>query len=319
MFNWEKKGKIFDPTGRFEWMQHYAQVPTVLELEDRLRIYFTCRPKPDANDQFVSYTSFVDVKKEDPSKILYIHDNPVIDLGKPGTFDEFGIHPTSILKWDNKILLYYTGWTRGYSVPYETWIGLAISYDNGITFTKASQGPIIGKSQYNPYLANGAFVYRKDHKWYMFYAGARKWIQTKNKLEPIYHLKLATSKDGIQWECKSKEIIKAKFEFECISRPTIWESNGRFHMWFAYRSGIDNFREEASMAYSIGYASSKDFITWERKDEISGLKKGKRGWDSDMMSYPYVHQYYDNLYIFYNGNSFGKEGFGYALLNLNQK
>ena len=35
-FNWHKKGKIFDPSNRFDWMESYAQVPTPLILEDKI-------------------------------------------------------------------------------------------------------------------------------------------------------------------------------------------------------------------------------------------------------------------------------------------
>ena len=36
------------------------------------------------------------------------------------------------------------------------------------------------------------------------------------------------------------------------------------------------------------------------------------GWDSIMVAYPYVIRFNDKYWMFYNGNGFGKSGFGYA-------
>ena len=38
------------------------------------------------------------------------------------------------------------------------------------------------------------------------------------------------------------------------------------------------------------------------------------GWDSKMIAYPHVTQIGNKYYMFYCGNDFGKEGFGYAEL-----
>ncbi|MFX6006898.1 hypothetical protein ABTF07_20195, partial [Acinetobacter baumannii] len=66
----------------------------------------------------LSYISFIDVAKDNPSKILYIHDSPVLELGGTGSFDEFGVHPGSFIKQDDGTLLFfYQGWTRMESVP----------------------------------------------------------------------------------------------------------------------------------------------------------------------------------------------------------
>ena len=37
-------------------------------------------------------------------------------------------------------------------------------------------------------------------------------------------------------------------------------------------------------------------------------------WDSEMICYPYVFEHKDDLYMLYNGNDYGKTGFGLAVL-----
>ncbi|MDB9964259.1 hypothetical protein OAD50_04225 [Vicingaceae bacterium] len=314
-FNWEKLGKVFDPSNRFEWMDSYAQVPTPLILKDKIRVYYTCRPKPDHDGKFVSHTSYIDLDINDPSKVLYIHNKPIVDMGEVGSFDEFGIHPTSVLKHDNKVLLYYTGWSRKESVPYQTWIGLLVSSDNGETFQRVSNGPIIGSGLANPYLANGAFVLKKEKGFVMFYASAKSWYQGSGKPEPIYSIKCAESFDGVNWETSNNSILPEAQDNECISRPSVVYLEGEYHMWYAYRSAKEDFRSDSNFSYKIGYANSTDLKNWIRCDRDAGIVCSNYGWDSEMMSYPYVVKLAEDLLMFYNGNGFGKEGFGLARVN----
>ena len=74
-----------------------------------------------------------------------------------------------------------------------------------------------------------------------------------------------------------------------------------------------NYRTNTHNAYRIGYAESTDGIHWERKDHLSGIDVSVEGWDADMISYPCVFKKDEELVMLYNGNGFGKTGFGYAL------
>lgn len=311
-FNWIKKGLIFDPSNKFDWMMNYAQVPTVLELEDRLRIYFTTRPLPDKEKNFISNISFLDVDKSDPLKILYVHNKPILQLGGPGTFDEFGIHPTSVLNYNGLIYLYFQGWTRGLTVPYSTSLGLAISEDNGKTFKKYSVGPLFGRTPNEPFLENGFFVYREFDKWHMWYSSCSKWVETSNKYEPIYNIVYASSKDGISWERTGQKCLADKFENEVNNRPSVVKIENKYHMWFCYRS-INDFRG-GNGSYRIGYSVSDDLKNWTRCDSEAGISISKEGWDSQMIAYPYVIKIDKKFLMFYNGNEFGKYGFGAAEL-----
>jgi hypothetical protein len=83
-------------------------------------------------------------------------------------------------------------------------------------------------------------------------------------------------------------------------------------MWFCHRAG-GGFRDDPDRTYRIGYAESGDGVEWERKDEQAGIDVSPSGWDSQMVAYPFVFEHADATYLFYNGNGFGREGFGYAV------
>ena len=62
-----------------------------------------------------SHTTFIDVEIHNPKNILYEHDKPVLSPGNLGCFDEGGLIPFSIVRYDDKKYLYYIGWNL--SIP----------------------------------------------------------------------------------------------------------------------------------------------------------------------------------------------------------
>lgn len=304
---WLKQGLIFQPPATGSWMQAYAQVPTVLVKEDRLRVYFSSRP-----NQKLSMTSFADLDLHDFSKVLYVHPEPILQQGNPGTFDEHGIMPASIVEVDGLVYLYYSGWQQGVSVPYNNYTGLAISEDGGTTFTKYSEGPVIDRTPRELYSATSPDVYFDGTNWYMWYSSGTHWLEIDGKLEHTYEIKLATSHNGKSWTQTNQTVIGQSDKYEAITRPTVIRIGDQFHMWYCYR-GSKSFRT-GSDSYRIGYAWSDDLVTWHRDDTNAGISVSASGWDANMIAYPCVFRANHQIHMFYNGNGFGKEGFGHAIL-----
>lgn len=277
--------------------------------EDRLRVFFATRPKND-----ITLTSFCDLDLNDLSKILYIHDKPILELGNAGYFDQFGIMPSSIIEKNGVIYLYYSGWCRSVGVPYNNYTGIAISEDGGDTFKKVFKGPIIDRTKFEIFSATSPEVYFENNIWHMWYCSGTNWHNVNGKFEHTYDLKYASSTDGMEWKQYNKTVISQKDEFEAITKPTVIKLNDKYLMWYCYR-GTHNFRQ-GNEAYRIGYAESFDLINWKRKDEYSGFKPSENEWDSEMKAYPAVIKIKNDIYIFYNGNDFGKLGFGYVKLIL---
>lgn len=225
--------------------------------------------------------------------------------------------PADIIRHDDTTwFLYYTGWTRSGSVPYVTSIGLAVSTDNCQTFTKHAQGPIIGLNKYDPILVNGPSVTKSGETYHMFYSSATKWVDYKGKKEVYYFIKHATSGNGIDWNINDKFLLPVLTEEEVQNAPRISKIGETYYLWFCYRKGLD-FRSDLNSGYKLGLAVSKDLETWTRlEDNELGITKSESGWDNEMMCYPYMIQDNDALRLFYNGNYFGKNGFGYAEMKL---
>ena len=308
-FSWKKKGRIYDPGIEHGFIKSHAQMPTALYLNDekKIRIYFSTRSIGN-----ISQATFIDVDIKDPSKILYVHDKPVIEIGKDGMFDEHGIMPTVVLKKDNTIYLYYTGWSLRVNIPYSNWGGLAISKDNGITFKKISLAPILDRTAYDLFSAGASTIIIENNVWRMLYVSGIDWVKVNGKYEQTYSVKYASSLDGITWNREKHIIIPQTHPLEAITRPTVAKIFGKYHMWFCYR-GCNDFRDGLE-SYKIGYAWSNDYLNWHREDEKAGILPSSEGWDSRMLAYPKVIEVMGKYLMFYNGNGFGKSGFGYAEL-----
>ncbi len=313
MFKWNKKGLIFSPSGEQHWMYNYAQIPFPMDFGDFLRIYFATREKYDGK-MVRAYGGFVDLDKNDLKKVLNVATEPLVELGGIGEFDEFGSMPCSVVKNGDEYFLYYVGWTRCHSVPYDWEIGLARSLD-GTHFKRIGKGPLMGPTVGEPYLNSTPIVYKFGDTWHMFYHTGCQWIKKDEKLESQYIIKHATSTDGINWDRNNRQVLPLAVENECQTSPSVINIGGTYHMFFCYREGLD-FREDRDKSYRIGYACSSDLENWTRDDAQAGIDVSEEGWDSQMIEYPHIIKVKDRYVMFYCGNHFGKDGFGYAELEI---
>lgn len=314
MFKWKKLGLIFNPRliNRHDWMHEFAQAPCAIEYDDFIRIYFSTRSKPDKKNNYVSYPTFADFSKDGTFKLEKVSDKPILPLGETGCFDEFGIYPISVIKHEQFYRAYYAGWTRCESVPFNVAIGCAFSND-GETFEKIGSGPVLSYSIDEPFILSGPKIRKYNDYWMLFYISGTKWIKNNKKVEPVYKIRMATSKDGLNWEKLNRDIIESKLdENECQASPDVFKIGDNYHMLFSYRNS-DNYRSGEG-SYRIGYAFSNDLINWQRNDELAGIEPSESGWDAQMISYPNILFLNEDVYLFYMGNEFGKNGFGVAKL-----
>jgi predicted GH43/DUF377 family glycosyl hydrolase len=315
MFKWKKLGKIFDPRDykNESSMQEFAQSPSVLIYERHVRVYFCSRPAPNPDGQYLSFLSYIDLDRENLLKIVNICKEPILKLGTYGTFDEFGTNPVSVIRNQDEVRVYYAGWTRCESVPFNAAIGLAISQDNGDSFTRLGEGPVLSYSPDEPFLLGSPRIRKYGGKWYLWYVAGKEWLQTDGKPEPLYKIRMASSEDGINWVKFGKDLIESKLgEHECQACPDVIFRDGKYHMFFSYRHSHNYKGKEGG--YRIGYASSVDMINWGRRDEMAGMSVSEIGWDSEMVSYPHVFMLDGATYMLYQGNEMGHAGIGLARL-----
>jgi predicted GH43/DUF377 family glycosyl hydrolase len=316
---WRKLGKVFDPTQHIlpNGCVQFAQSPQALVFDDFVRIYFSTRSVDKSNGKYLSQIAFVDMKKNFRD-IIRVSDKTVIPLGELGCFDEHGIFPMSVLRHGDALYGYTCGWNRRVSVTVDTAIGLAISHDDGLTFQRIGNGPVLAASLHEPCLVGDGFVKVVGgvfHMWHIFGTGWKRF-SSLSPPDRIYKIGHAISCDGFTWvKEEARRIIPDRLGAdESQALPTVIEIDGRYHMFFCYRESFD-FRSNNDRGYRIGHAWSDDLINWERDDEKPHLDFTPGDWDADMLCYPNVFECDGKIYLLYNGNEFGRYGFGLAMLD----
>lgn len=315
---WKKLGKIFDPT-EFKLPNNcveFAQSPQALVFDDFVRIYFSTRALDESNGKYLSHIAFVDMQKN-LREVIHVSDRTVIPLGRLGCFDEHGIFPMSVVRHGDAVYGYTCGWNRRVSVSVDTAIGLAISRDDGLTFQRLGDGPVLAASLHEPCLVGDGFVKvigDTFHMWYIFGMGWKKFTPDAPP-DRIYKIGHAVSSDGINWiKEEAQQIISDRLGTdESQALPTVIGIDGRYHMFFCYRQSFD-FRKNKYRGYKIGHAWSDDLSRWTRDDENPLLECNAGEWDSDMQCYPHAFESEGKVYLLYNGNEFGRYGFGLAVL-----
>ena len=314
---WKKIGKVFDPIdfNLANNCKEFAQSPQVLLFDNLIRVYFSTREK-DTKGKYLSHISFVDFDKK--FKIINVAKNSVIKLGELGCYDEHGIFPLNILRTDSKLIAYIGGWNRRVSVSVDGSIGVAISHDNGLTFQRIGDGPVVASSVNEPFLIGDPFVKLYDDIFHMWYIFGTEWKKFSNDAQPdrIYKIGHATSSDGINWLKISegeKIISDVLGADESQALPTVIKINNLYHMYFCYRQSM-GFRTDRTRGYRIGHAVSTDLTKWTRDDATVGIDVSENDWDSDMLCYPHTFEMDGEFYLMYNGNEFGRNGFGVAKL-----
>jgi hypothetical protein len=307
---WHKKDLLFKVDDfRNEFIKSHASIPFAQHVEgDLFRIYFSSR-----NENGKSLPYYIDAMiKQGTITLQGEVVGPIMELGKLGTFDDSGIMPSSLVKNNGQLFMYYIGWNPQVTVSYRLSIGLAVSDDNGLTFKRYSEAPICDRSLSEPYFNTAPYVIYDNGKWKMWYISCTGWEIINDYPEPSYHIKYAESEDGINWKKDGSIAVDYDERASAIGRPCVIKNKGKYELYFSYRN-TDQYRISAQHGYKIGLALSDDAVHWEKAYDATGIALSDSGWDSKMMEYCHVFEHNGVAYMLYNGNDFGKEGFGYAV------
>ncbi len=307
---WQKKGLLFSVKNfQSEFLRSHASIPFAYHLkDDEYRIYFSSRNEKGKSLPYYIEATITNGAIELKGKVV----GPILTLGELGTFDDSGIMPSSLIEHNGTLFMYYIGWNPQVTVSYRLSIGLAISTDNGLTFERYSKGPVCDRSENEPFFNTAPYVIFENGIWKMWYISCTKWQLINDYPEPSYHIKYAESNDGIHWNKEGIVCVDYDEFAQALGRPSVIQKNNIYQMYFSYRK-VDNYRTTKGNGYKIGLAESLDGKVWEKKYNSTGIDLSESGWDSEMMEYCHVFDHKGITYMLYNGNDFGKEGFGYAI------
>ena len=302
---WRKLGLAQSPElFGVPWRHSHAMVPTPLTMNDgRVRVFTTF-----CDAQGIGRPGWVDLNADAPTRILGISAAPLLDIGRSGTFDENGVLATCVLRIDDRTLfMYYVGFELGTRIRYRLLSGLAISEDNGQTFVRHQETPILERQPDELYFRGGPFVQREGCGFRMWYCAGSRWVNLNGKTMPVYELRHLRSPDGLHWPGCGETVLPVSQEGEHgFGRPWVMRDVNAYRLFYSIRNSVFG-------QYRLGFARSEDGHVWARDDAAIGLDVSLSGFDDTAIMYASVIETNLGELCFYNGNDFGRAGFAVAL------
>lgn len=311
MFKARKIGFVFKPDGTFDWWRSHAMAPApILRKDGTVRGYMGCW-----TDDKISRIGYVDVLADRPTEVVNISTAPVLDIGRDGCFDENGVFPAHAYRFDDgRVYLYYTGFQLGHKIRHYNFGGLAISNDDGATFHRYSEAPVMDRADEGLFVRAGQSIEKaEDGGFHVIYSAGSSWHPCEGELRPVYDVFYQKSPDGITLSKAGTKIVSCDLNVEHgLGRPQIVRLGNTYYAFYTRRI-IEGMR------YFIGCARSKDCVNWERIDNVfDEIPYGGDGdFDCEMIYFPAVVQISPTkALLFYSGNYFGRDGMGVIELRL---
>lgn len=299
---WKKLGFVYGPDGSSGWAQHSALTPTPLLIDsERIRVFTGFR-----DGEGVSRIGFVDVEAGDPRRVISVSKEPVLDIGRPGAFDDNGVILGDVVRTEAGIRMYYVGFQKVQKAKFLAFTGAAISRDGGSSFVRESEAPVLDRSDEGLYFRAIHSAAFEDGRWRIWYAAGSLWSIINGVPYPNYHVRYIESDDGLRFGPEGVACITHVGDEYRIGRPRV----------IATRRGYEMYYTKGTLAgeYLPGYAVSGDGVNWKRFDDQVGIGVSAEGWDSRTLCYMSPIACGDRVYVFYNGNDMGRAGFGCARL-----
>ncbi|MDM0235058.1 hypothetical protein [Variovorax arabinosiphilus] len=300
---WHKLGQLFSPQGsqRHPKLLTHAANPLPVQLDgDVYRVFFSGR---DALNRSSVGAVDIDIVKR---HVVKEHHAPFFEHGPVGSFYADGVSIGNCYDTPSGRYMLFMGWRSPENAHWRGEVGrLRVAAD--LTLSLDGDRPFMPLDDEDAVSLSYPWVQQDDEKngYAMWYGSTLTWNAGNGEM--VHVIKRASSNDGEHWHKEGLAVPYAVGVAQAFSRPTVFRDSSGLHMWFSFRSG-------AGEAYRIGYASSLDGRAWDLRPDAVGIDVSNEGWDSEMIEYPFVLEHRGERYMLYNGNGYGKTGFGLAML-----
>jgi predicted GH43/DUF377 family glycosyl hydrolase len=252
----------FGPSG--SWDSAHVFYPAVIYDGNVFQMWYS---GADGSNTRIGYTTSTD------GSVWYRHkSNPVLDIGIPGSWDNFVVWFPSILLINSVYCMWYGGKD---GTTYR--IGYATSPD-GITWTKKPSAPVVNVGSggsWEEWYVNGPSVIFDGITYHLWYTGSNGVNQ---------RIGYATSTDGISWtKSPSNPVLDtgpSPWDSVQIGAPSVIYDGIMYHMWYSGSDGTN---------WRIGYATSPNGISWTKSGSNPVMILGSTGdWDDEYVLDPTV-------------------------------
>lgn len=298
---WRRCGRIYNPADHPRpWARFNSTLPTpIIHPDGYIRLFVGM-----GAENLISRIGYVDLDQNNPQKILAVSQEPVLDIGAPGCFDDNGVVPIQAFYHGDELVLIYVGFQLHTKIPYTLFPGLAYSKDNGLSFYRKVETPFFERLSTEKFFRTAPHLRFENNRWKAWYIGGNDWIEGSTKQLPVYQMRYAESPSLDFRTAQSKVILDNTKEFHGYGRPVIVSTAvGNYQMHYSARS---------ITGYRLRIARSNDGISWLDHSDLQFSHGQLQPWESDMTCFAYPLTVEGKQYLFYNGNEYGRSGVGLA-------
>lgn len=301
---WRKLGQLYAPrtSGQHPKLISHAANPLPVHMAgDVYRIFFSGR-----DQQHRSSVGAVDVDIVQ-RKVMTEHYDPFFEHGPTGSFYADGVSIGNCYEANGVRYMLFMGWQNPPGGHWRGDIGRLIVPPD-LSLELEDEKPFMGSDSTDPISLSYPWVQERSSSGFdMWYGSTLTWDAGNGEM--LHVIQHACSEDGHRWQRTGLSVPYELGRAQAFSRPTVaLNDRGDFEMWFSFRSG-------AGEKYRIGYARSGDGTNWTLDLKRAGIDVSPGDWDSEMIEYPFVLDHKGSRYMLYNGNGYGKTGFGLAVLD----
>ncbi len=224
---------------------------------------------------------------------------PVLQAN-PGSWEGNYISIGSVL-WNGSIFtMYYRGvGGQAGSAEANGAVGIATSSD-GVTWTRYAGNPVMrASSSVDSQFLSTPYVIQTGSTYQM-------WYTCRNPLlthDAICH---ATSTDGKSWSKDSLPILTSGSGWDSgdVYSPSVIFDGTTYGMWYSSMN-------QTGLGPRIGFASSKDGVTWTKNVNNPILSWGPATWDDGGVENQCVIQYNNGYILYYDGDGMSQTSLSY--------
>lgn len=260
---------------------------------DRVKVYFSARDarnKSSIYSQTFSFQGGKLVKDAGESMLELSYD-------QCGDFAKDGISMGSYLSQPHAEWIYFLGWHLTQDVPWRNSIGLMQKAREGNAKWMPVDHPVIPLSDENPHSLSYPWVIKNGEGYEAYYGSNRIWGQD-GRMEHV--IKKSRSRDGLQWDHLSGHLFELSAAETAFSRPAITPFEDGYLMVLSVKGGDGR--------YTMQWKYSENLENWKSVNAV--IEGAREEWESNERAYgsPFFHK--GDLYVLYNGDGYGKTGFG---------
>jgi hypothetical protein len=296
---WKKLGRVFCPDGKHPKLRSHAANPLAIPLDgDVFRVFYSGR-----DEQNRSSVGCVDIDIS-CQKVVCSHPETLFQHGGPGSYFQHGVSIGNAYSCAGEHNIVFMGWQNAPGQHWRGVIGRLLLLEKK-SLVLASEQPLLDINEEDSISLSYPWVICDQGLFKMWYGSTLCWDAGNGEMAHV--IKYASSRDGLTWLRHGQAIPHELGVAQAFSRPAVCEDSNGYHMWFSYRGGRGTH-------YRIGYAHSRDGLSWTNALTRSGIEISDSGWDSEMIEYPFVFDHKGRRFMLYCGNGYGRTGFGLAIL-----